>query len=130
MIRAGGKPSAAPWWALVSVVVGGLLLIFLLDFLGGLLQQLAGGVSQPRLLPVIFVSWAFKLIELALLVRVVSSWLPISPYSRWIRWSYTLTEWLLAPLRRVIPPLGMIDITPLVAWFLLRLLQSLILSGL
>jgi YggT family protein len=30
-----------------------------------------------------------------------------------------LTEWLLAPLRRIVPPLGMIDITPLIAYFLL-----------
>jgi len=40
VIRAGGKPSAAPWWALVTAVVGGLVLLFLLDFLGGLLLQL------------------------------------------------------------------------------------------
>ena len=119
VIRSGGKPSSAPWWTLVAVVVGGLLLLFLLDFVGGLLAQLAAGAAQPRALPVLVVSWAFKLIELALLVRVISSWLPISPYSRWIRWSFTLTEWLLRPIRRVIPPLGMIDITPVVAYLLL-----------
>jgi YggT family protein len=119
VIRAGGKPSAAPWWALVTAVVGGLILLFLLDFLGGLLLQLGEGWSQPRALPLILVSWVFKLLELALLVRVISSWLPISPYSRWVRWSYTLTDWLLAPLRRIIPPLGMVDITPLVAYLIL-----------
>jgi YggT family protein len=57
-------------------------------------------------------------------VRVISSWFRISPWSRWIRWSYVLTEWLLAPLRRVIPPFGMIDITPIVAYILLRVVQS------
>lgn len=119
VIRSGGKPSSAPWWTLVAVVVGGLLLLFLLDFVGGLLGQLAAGAAQPRVLPLLVVSWAFKLVELALLVRVISSWLPISPYSRWIRWSFTLTEWLLRPIRRVIPPLGMIDITPVVAYLLL-----------
>jgi len=61
---------------------------------------------------------------LALLVRVISSWLPISPYSRWIRWSYVLTEWMIAPLRRIIPLIGAIDITPIVAWFLLNIVQS------
>jgi YggT family protein len=119
VMRAGGQPAAAPWWSLVAVVVGGLILLFLLDIVGGLLQQLALGVSDPRILPIIFVSWAFKLVELALIVRVLSSWLPVSPYSRWIRWTYPLTNWILVPLRRVIPNLGRIDVTPIVAYLLL-----------
>lgn len=119
LVRAGGKPTAAPWWSLVAVVVGGVVLISLLDFIGGLLQQLAFGVSNTRTLPLLFLSWAFKLVELALIVRVLSSWLPISPYSRWVRWTYPLTNWLLVPLRKVIPLLGMIDITPIVAYLLL-----------
>ena len=119
VMRAGGQPASAPWWSLVAVVVGGVVLLFLLDFVGGLLQQLAVGVGEPRILPIILLSWAFKLVELALIVRVVSSWLPISPYSRWIRWTYPLTNWILVPLRRIIPTLGMIDITPIVAYLAL-----------
>jgi YggT family protein len=119
VIRAGGKPSSAPWWSLVAVVVGGLVLLYVLEFLGSLLLQFGAGIAHPSVLPLILLSWAFKLIELALLVRVVSSWLPISPYSKWIRWSFVLTDWLIQPLRRLIPPLGMIDITPLVAYLLL-----------
>jgi YggT family protein len=122
VIRAGGQPAAAPWWTLVTVVVGGLVLIYLLEFIGDLLIQLAAGVSTPQLLPVLLIRWAFKLVEFALIVRVVVSWLPISRYSRWVRWSFTLTEWLLAPLRRIIPPLGMVDITPFVAYLALAYL--------
>jgi YggT family protein len=126
VIRAGGQPAAAPWWTLVVVVVGGLLLIYVLDFVGGLLAQLAAGVSTPQMLPALFLSWAFKFLEFALLVRVVVSWLPVSRYSRWVRWSFTLTEWFLAPLRRIIPPLGMLDITPFVAYIALVLIQRMI----
>jgi YggT family protein len=129
VIRAGGQPAAAPWWTLVSVVVGGVLLIFLMEFVGGLLRQLVAGVDAPRLLPVLLLSWAFKLLEFALLVRVIVSWLPISRYSRWVRWSFTLTEWFLAPLRRIIPPLGMMDITPLVAYLALAWVLEPILLG-
>ncbi len=39
-----------------------------------------------------------------------------------------LTEWLLAPLRRLLPPVGMIDFTPIVAWFLLSLLRRAIIN--
>lgn len=119
VVRAGGKPSSAPWWALVAAVLGGLVLLFVLDFVGGLLRQLASGISEPRVLPIILVSWTFKLIELALLVRVISTWLPISPYSRWVRWSYVLTDWILRPLRRIIPAFGAIDFTPLIAYLVL-----------
>ena len=42
-----------------------------------------------------------------------------------MRWSFKLTEPILAPLRRVIPPIRSIDITPIVAFFGLALLESL-----
>lgn len=126
IVRAGGQPSSAPWWTLVVVVVGGLLLVTLLNFLSGFLVSLVWGLSSPGRIGVLLLSWAFGLLRIALIVRVISTWFQISPYSRWIRWSYVLTEWMLAPLRRVIPTLGPVDITPIIAFFLLSLVQSLI----
>jgi len=124
VVRAGGQPSAAPWWSLVVVVVGGLLLITLLEFLGGFFLQLFWGVSSPGRFGMLLVSWTFGVLRIALIVRVISSWFQVSPYSRWIRWSYVLTEWMLAPLRRIIPTFGPVDITPIVAFLLLALLQG------
>jgi YggT family protein len=126
IVRGGGLPSSAPWWTLVTVVVGGILLITLLGFVGGLLRQVAFGIQDPRGIPMLLVSWAFSLLKLALIVRVLSSWFPGLRYSKWIRWSFPATEWILAPLRRVIPLIGMIDITPIVAWFLIGIVQSLV----
>ncbi len=125
VVRAGGLPSAAPWWTLAAVVVGGILLISLLQLLGGALAQVIFGLAEPKQLPLLLVSWAFSILKFALLVRVLSSWLPISPHSKWIRWSFVLTEWMIAPLRRVIPLVGMFDITPIVAWILLIIVQRL-----
>ena len=119
VMRAGGQPASAPWWSLVTVVLGGILLLFLLGILRGILGQLGSAIGEPRLFPVLIVSWAFKIIELALIVRVLSSWFPISPYSRWVRWTYPLTDWMLIPLRRIIPTIGMVDITPIVAYLIL-----------
>jgi len=124
IVRAGGVPSSAPWWALVAFAVFGIALISLLEFLGGLFYQLAVVSGQPSQAPMLLLSWAFAFLKLALMVRVLSSWFPISPYSKWVRWSYVLTDWLINPLRRVIPLLGMIDITPIVAWFLIGLIQK------
>ncbi len=128
IVRAGGRPSTAPWWTLVAAVVGGILLISVLGVIGSILTEVVFGLQEPRQLPKLLLSWVFSILRLALLVRVVSSWLPISPHSRWLRWSYYLTEWMLAPLRRLVPTIGMIDITPIVAYFALYLLQG-VLTG-
>ena len=126
LVRSGSQPSAAPWWALVVVVVGGILLITVLNYLGGLFGEIAFGVSSPARFGALVLSWTLALLRIALIVRVVSTWIQVSPYSPWVRWSYVLTEWMLAPLRRVIPHLGPVDITPIVAYFLLVLAASVI----
>lgn len=124
VVRRGGLPSSAPWWALGVVVVGGLLLLALLEFLGRLFLQVAWGASSPGRFGLMLVSWTFTVLRIALIVRVISSWFQVSPWSKWIRWSFVLTEWMLAPLRRIVPTFGPVDITPMVAFILLLILQS------
>ncbi len=127
VVRAGGLPASAPLWALGAAVLSGIIVLSLLAFARS--QFLAAGAlssAGPRGVLALVVSWAFQILRVALLVRVISSWVRVSPYSRWIRWSYTLTEPLLRPLRRVIPSIGMIDITPIVAYFVLGLLEGLV----
>ncbi|HMA20072.1 MAG TPA: YggT family protein [Gemmatimonadaceae bacterium] len=129
VLRAGGNPVSAPLWALAAVVIGGILLISVLDFLRdeilGLAFALQGGAGGLfRLL----VAWTFDFLRIAILVRVVSSWLPVSPYSGWIRWSYVVSEPILKPLRQVIPAMGPIDITPIIAYFLIGFLQTAVLK--
>ncbi|MGQ0643264.1 MAG: YggT family protein [Gemmatimonadaceae bacterium] len=123
VVRAGALPTNAPLYALVAIVLAGIVVLSLLDFIRA--QLFAVSVSAnagPRGLVLLLVRWSIGLLQIALIVRVISSWVRISPYSGWVRWSFVLTEWLLAPLRRVIPPLGMIDITPIVAFFVIQLL--------
>jgi YggT family protein len=127
VVRAGGVPSSAPWWALVAVVVGGILLLTGLDAVRGIIlgvfSAMAGG---PRAIALLLVGWIIGFLELALIVRVLSSWVRISAYSRWIRWSFVTTNWLVEPLRRRLPPLGMMDISPVVAYGILWLAQFII----
>jgi YggT family protein len=124
VLRSGGVASTAPWWALVALALFGILLLSLLQFAYGILSQAMFAYYAPSTIGITLASWAFGILRLALLVRVISTWLPVSPYSRWIRWSYVLTNWMIAPLQRVIPRIGMIDITPIVAWFLLNIIQG------
>lgn len=128
VVNAGGNPASAPLWALAAVVIGGILVVSLLDFLRAEIYGLMFAVqSGPRGILRLIVSWLFDFLRIALLVRVVSSWLPISPNSKWIRWSYAVSEPILKPLRQVIPNLGMIDITPILAYFLIGFIQGAVL---
>jgi YggT family protein len=74
------------------------------------------------------VYYASGILLIALIVRVVGSWLGLGPFHRWMRPFYALTDWIVKPLQRVVPPLGMIDITPIIAWFLILLLRGMILG--
>jgi YggT family protein len=124
LVRTGANPAAAPWWAIAAFAIAGVLLISVLQFLGSILTQAMFAAQDPASIPKLLLSWAFSILYLALLVRVLSSWLPISPHSKWIRWSFVLTNWMITPLSRVIPRVGMFDITPIVAYFLLKIIQS------
>ena len=131
VVRAGGSPTVAPWWALVAAVVGGILLLSLLGFIRNqvLFAALAADQGASGVFRLLIV-WTFAILRLALIVRVLSSWLPVNPYSPWLRWSYLLSEPILRPLRQIVPTLGMIDITPILAYFLLGFLARILVGAL
>ena len=125
VLRAGGNPASAPLWALAAVVIGGILLVSVLDFIREEIVGVAFALKpDTRGLFSLLVGWTFDFLRIALIVRVVSSWLPVSPYSPWIRWSYAVSEPILKPLRQVIPAMGPIDITPIIAYFLIGFIQG------
>lgn len=129
VVRAGGMPSAAPWWALVAAVVGAILLITLLRFVRD--QAFVASIASqegPSGLLSLLIDGMFAILRLAIIVRVIASWLPISPYSPWLRWAFVITEPILRPLRQIIPALGPIDITPIIAFFLLGFLSRALLG--
>jgi YggT family protein len=129
IVRAGGMPHSAPWWTLGAVVVGGAVFLWMLDAARNQFILLAASAdSGPRGLARVAVIWTFNILQLALLVRVLSSWISVSPYSRWIKWSFVLSEPILRPLRGFIPLIGMIDITPIVAWLLLSFTRGILLG--
>jgi YggT family protein len=131
LVRAGGSPMHAPWWTVAAVVVGGLALLAVLGFVRdqviGVAFAARGGT---RGITALLVTWTFALLRLAVLVRVLGSWLRQGRWSPWTRWAYGLTDWFMEPLSRVVPTIGMLDITPIIAYFGLGLLQRVVLSAL
>jgi YggT family protein len=67
----------------------------------------------------------FTLYTFLILARVLLSWVRMSPYHPVAEWIYRLTEPLLAPIRNMLPPSGMIDWSPMIAMFLVMILRQL-----
>ena len=125
VVRAGGHPSATPWWALVAYVVIASLALFVVNTCIELIMQVSAANSPVGILALL-VHWTFRFLTFAIIVRVIGSWFPRFAHSAWGRWSYPATEWMLRPLRRLIPTIGMIDITPIVAYFGLQIIEAIV----
>lgn len=130
IVRAGGTPASAPWWTLVFMVLGALLVLALLSFVRNSLVDVYYSFSRgPTGILRLVVSWTFAVLQIAIIVRVVTSWIG-GTYSALGRLAFKLTEWFLRPLRRVLPTFGGIDLSPLIAWFLLSIVQGLLMRAL
>lgn len=128
IVKAGGMPSHAPWWSLVVVVVGGIVGLSLIGFVRDQLAMLSYAASTGgNVLFSLVVHWVFAVARFALLWRVIASWVGGNPYGKLWRWAFVITEPMLAPLRRVLPALGPFDISPIVAYFVLGLVESFLL---
>ena len=127
VVRGGGNPQDAPYWLLGLIVVSGLLLITLFHWAVGFVLQL-GAVAQsgPGAWIYLLIHWIFQVLMFALIVRVIASWLGLSPYSPWMRPVMVLTDWLVEPIRRIVPPLGMFDLSPFVAYIVLWIGEGLV----
>lgn len=121
VLNAGGSPTSIPWWGLAAFIVLGILAQSLLGYIIGILASTAMGLSSgPRGAIRALVQLAFAVLQIALMIRVLSSWFGGLARARWLRWTYTITEPLLAPLRSVIPSVGPFDITPLILYYLIQ----------
>lgn len=78
---------------------------------------------------VTFVNLLFQALWFAILGRVLISWIDPMGNMRVTQILRELTEPILAPIRSVLPTIGMFDFSPIVALLLLNLVQGLIMSA-
>ena len=71
-----------------------------------------------------FIRILCRVLTFAIIFRAILSWFSPRPTNMLAVILYRVTEPLLAPLRRIIPRVGMLDFTPLVAIILLQLIAS------
>jgi len=131
LVRMGGNPTHAGGWLVVLTAVAGIVLLSLAGWLIGTFQTARVAASGgPRGTFMLIVDLAYRILFAALLVRVLATWFGMFRYSKWIRPAYILTDWIVEPIRRVVPPLGAIDLSPLVAMIVLSIVRQILLSTL
>ena len=129
IIASGGSPQNAPLWLVGLVIAAGLVLLSLTHWLIGMAAGLAvAAQSGPRVWVRVLINAVFTILMAALLIRVIASWFGIGPYRRWMRPVIALTSWLIEPIRRILPPVGMFDFSPMVAWLVLYVARGFVLG--
>ncbi|CAM0116947.1 YggT family protein [Rhabdochlamydiaceae symbiont of Dictyostelium giganteum] len=75
------------------------------------------------------IKYGFSLYRVLLMTRLIGSWFPTIYSYPWFIFVCQITDPYLDLFRRLIPPIGgTLDLSPMLAWFLLSLLESLLLS--
>jgi YggT family protein len=126
LINFGVDPKYSP---IVTILLAVLLGWFVLQLLSNLANTLIGvlvsaqdGAAVPLIGYLLY--GALGLYSLLIFVRIILSWGMMSYGNRFMRFLINVTEPLLAPLRRIIPPLGMFDISPIIAFIIIWLFQA------
>ncbi len=128
-------PVVAPFVVVVLLI---LVLVLIVQFAGTVLNTIAGilfviGNRRLGATTAIVGYLLFGLLglyTLMIFVRVIYSWLAVSHRNPIARFSVQVTEPLLGPLRRWIPMVGMFDISPIIAFAILWIFQSIVASTL
>lgn len=68
----------------------------------------------------------FFIYLIMLFVRILSSWFPELQRTRFMQFISFYTDPYLNIFRRIIPPLGMLDLSPIVAFFALQVIEMLV----
>jgi YggT family protein len=122
-------PKVAPFILIILLIVIGFLIV---QIAGTLLNTIAGivyALTDRKLgAPVGIAGYLLfgflGLYTLAIFVRIILSWFGTSYANRLMRFLIRLTEPLLAPLRRMLPTVGMFDVSPIVAFLIVWICQA------
>jgi YggT family protein len=122
-------PKVAPFILVILLIVVGYLIV---QIAGTLLNTIAGiffaltarKASAPVGIAGYLLFGFLGLYTLAIFVRIVLAWFGTSYANGLMRFLIRLTEPLLGPLRRMLPTVGMFDVSPIVAFLIIWICQA------
>jgi YggT family protein len=122
----GVDPKYAP---LVTILITILLGWFSLQLVSSIANTVAGvliSLGKGAVVPILgYVLYGLlSLYSLLIFIRIIFSWVMVSHSNRMMRFLVNTTEPMLGPLRRMVPPVGSFDISPIVAFIIVWLFQA------
>jgi YggT family protein len=88
-------------------------------YTGGIVRMLVGGLLQVAML-------AIQIFWFAIMISILASWIAPGNYHPALQLLHQITEPLLAPARRLLPPMGGLDLSPIIVFLVLGLLQRML----
>jgi len=122
----GVNPKYAPLVAILITILIGFFVLQLVSSVANTITGVLFSLQNQEVVPV-FGYILYGLIDLymaLILIRIIFSWAMVSYSNRVMRVLVNTTEPLLGPLRRLIPPVLMFDISPVVAFLILMLFKA------
>ena len=119
-------PKFAPLVVILIVILLGFFFLQLVRTIASTVAGILIALQSGAIVAVVgFILYGLiALYILLILIRIVFSWGMVSYSNRLMRFLIDVTEPLLGPLRRIIPPLGWMDISPIVVFIILWLFQQ------
>ncbi len=78
---------------------------------------------------VVFINLLFQVLTWAIIIRVLLTWFPnINPENPLVQILRSITDPILEPARRIVPSVGMIDISPIVVLIVLEVMRNVLVS--
>jgi YggT family protein len=126
LVGFGFSPNMAPLVTiLIVILVGWLALTLANDVIGTFYGMYLRGREGRIIALVGTLLYGFlSVYSMLILIRIIFSWGMVGQSNSVMRFLNRATDPLLVPLRRIIPPLGFFDISPLVAFMLIWLFQA------
>lgn len=122
----GMNPNFAPLVVILIAILLGYFILSLMGTIAATVKGLLRGVQTGAVILVLgyILFGLISIYILLIVIRIIFSWGRVSYTNRVMRFPVDVTEPLLGPLRRMIPPLGWLDISPIVALLILWLFQQ------
>ena len=132
LVRLGVDPKFSALIVILVTILLGFFFLWLSKELARTILGVVLSIEQARPIAAIgcILYGALALYSVLIFIRIVFSWAMLSYSNRLMRFLVNVTEPLLGPLRRMIPPLGMMDISPIFAFIIIWLFQLAIMGTL
>lgn len=124
LVPARGNLDLAAIIAVLLLVIGKTYLLLMLSGAGSLPPVAAMVLYSLRALAGLLLNFLF----FAVLVRVILSWVAPDPYNPFTAIMIQITEPVMAPVRRILPPMGGLDLSPLIVLLGIQFLMVLFLG--